>query len=217
MPAEYEPPIAAILVIQERSSGSKSSWSCGTSCLTPCDPLNCLGSRRLSRVATAPFASRDKPDAPAVAASSPASRHDSLLSSPQSPPVSAAARPAPDAPTSSSPSPNVSDAVAEAATQIDRLCALEEAELFLTTLWELLICIARLIPKDHPGQDQLVVVLESLQPRNRAIVNIWGVSILNILEYQTARSCLTCLFPEELVLMEGFPDLFILHTRSLDW
>ncbi|RSM00336.1 hypothetical protein CEP52_009172 [Fusarium oligoseptatum] len=71
---------------------------------------------------------------------------------------------------------HVSDAVRAAADEIDELCAnsLEDAELFLTTMWEILLCVVRIVPYNHPGQDRIVSVLETLRLRAKTTVHLWG-------------------------------------------
>ncbi|RSL96050.1 hypothetical protein CDV31_013609 [Fusarium ambrosium] len=71
---------------------------------------------------------------------------------------------------------HVSDAVRAAADEIDELCAnsLDDAELFLTTMWEILLCVVRIVPYNHPGQDRIVSVLETLRLRAKTTVHLWG-------------------------------------------
>ncbi|RSL46435.1 hypothetical protein CEP54_013856 [Fusarium duplospermum] len=82
----------------------------------------------------------------------------------------------PDTSDGSFPVTDVSDAVRTVADEIDELCAnsLEDAELFLTTLWEMLLCVVRIVPYNHPGQDLIVSVLETLRLRAKTTVNLWG-------------------------------------------
>lgn len=51
-----------------------------------------------------------------------------------------------------------------------------EAESFLTQFWELLICLVRAIPHDHPAQDSVVALLEELRLRATTSLSLWGVS-----------------------------------------
>ncbi|KAG4259315.1 hypothetical protein FPRO03_12991 [Fusarium proliferatum] len=68
-----------------------------------------------------------------------------------------------------------SDIVRATANKIDELCtdSLEDAESFLMSMWEILLCVVRIIPYDDPGQDRIVSVLETLRLRAKTTVDLW--------------------------------------------
>lgn len=71
---------------------------------------------------------------------------------------------------------DVSDIVRASADNIDRLYAvsLGDAESFLMSMWEIFLCVARIIPYDDPGQDRIVSVLEILRLRAKTTIDLWG-------------------------------------------
>ncbi|KAF5566842.1 hypothetical protein FNAPI_942 [Fusarium napiforme] len=73
---------------------------------------------------------------------------------------------------------DISDIVRASADNIDRLYAvsLGDAESFLMSMWEIFLCVARIIPYDDPGQDRIVSVLETLRLRAKTTINLWGLT-----------------------------------------
>ncbi|KAH7010216.1 hypothetical protein EDB80DRAFT_868738 [Ilyonectria destructans] len=114
------------------------------------------------------------------------------------------------APTASEPPSavaDVSDAARAAAARIDELCpksdSAKDAERFLTSLWEVLLFIARFVPHDHFGQDQLVGVLESLRSRAPTTVRVWGREMLLWGDFPLLSSCMREAWVDPILASEG--------------
>ncbi|EFX06276.1 hypothetical protein CMQ_6597 [Grosmannia clavigera kw1407] len=73
---------------------------------------------------------------------------------------------------------SASSAVKNAVAEIQQLCPAldksDELEVYLTSLWETFILVAKSIPSDSPLQDELVAVLQCLRSRAKATIEVWG-------------------------------------------
>lgn len=67
-----------------------------------------------------------------------------------------------------------SNIIRATAYKSDELCTdgLDDTESFLMSIWELLLCVIRIILYNVPGQDRAVSVLETLQLRAKTTVNL---------------------------------------------